>query len=594
MKEEKKTIENDSPESRFLRVIHNPYTAWIVLSLSLTLTLAAALVSYYYSKKIAEERFLFRSNEIADAIKYRLVFYEQALWGGVGLFNASDQVSRKEFREYVRSLKIYDHLPGIQGIGYSIPVAKEDKEAHIASIRKQGFPDYTIKPETERNEYSSIIYLEPFDWRNQRAFGYDMWSNEMRRAAMTRARDSGLAANSGIITLVQETQKDVQRGFLMYLPVYEKGMPFNTLEERRKWFKGWVYSPFRAGDLMKGIIGTSDIEYDFEIYDGYEINEESLLFDSDSIHHLLLNKQPDFSRIIDLELQGRPWKLYVHTNPSILSTQERSVPIMIGGFGLLIDLLLFFLIVSLNRLQIKTSRMASHLRDQKQELEIVNEDLSQFAYITSHDLQEPLRTVSNYAKLLEEDYNDKFDKEGRHFLKTIVDATERMSDLIHAVLEYSRLGRSSLQKEEVDCTSVLQEIETDLRGLFTENEVTLDYVTMPVVYGNRTMIKQLFINLISNAVKYRKENVKPIVKVTGVEGHRYCEFSIEDNGMGIDEKYQQKIFQIFQRLHKKSKYSGTGIGLATCKKIVELHNGKISVRSTPEKGSVFTFTILKK
>jgi signal transduction histidine kinase len=580
--------------SRYIRIIHNPYTAWIVLSVSLVLTLSAAMVSYYYSRKIAEERFLFRSDEIADAIRYRLTFYEQALWGGVGLFNSSKEVSRKEFREYVRSLTIYEHLPGIQGIGYSIPVSKADKEAHIQRIREEGFPEYVIKPETERDEYSAIIYLEPFDWRNQRAFGYDMWSNEMRREAMSRARDMGVAANSGIITLVQETSKDVQRGFLMYLPVYEKGMPFNTVESRRKWLQGWIYSPFRAGDLMKGIMRATNTEYNFEVYDGYEIKEESLLFDSDSVHHLLGHqKEPDFSRIIDLELQGRAWKLYVHSTPSILTAQERRLPLLIGIVGFLIDLLLFFLIVSLNRLQVKTQNMARRLEKQKEDLEYLNEDLSQFAYITSHDLQEPLRTVTNYAKLLQEDYKEQFDEEGKHFLKTIIGATKRMSELIHAVLRYSRLGRVDHYSDSVDCNVLIEDIREDLEGLFTENDVQFSWEPLPVIEGNKAMIKQLFSNLISNAVKYRKADVSPVIRITAVSGQSLHEFSIEDNGIGIEKKYLDKIFQIFQRLHNKTKYSGTGIGLASSKKIVELHKGSIHVRSEVGKGSVFTFTISK-
>ena len=222
-----------------INIFHNRYTAWIILTLSLFLTLFASFLTYSYSKKIAEQRFNFRVSEIKAAIEDRMLFYQQALQGGVGLFNSSQEITREEFYQYVDNLTIQQYLPGIQGIGYSIPVKKEDKEAHIQSIRAEGFPEYTIKPETERAEYSAIIFLEPFDWRNQRAFGYDMWSNEIRRQAMSRAMDTGLPATSGIITLVQETDKNTQRGFLMYLPVYQKGLPKNTVEERRKAFQGW-------------------------------------------------------------------------------------------------------------------------------------------------------------------------------------------------------------------------------------------------------------------------------------------------------------------------------------------------------------------
>ena len=583
----------EKKHSKYVNIFHNKYTAWLVLFLSLLLTLSASYLTFNYSNKIAKERFIFRANDIAMAVEFRMAFYEQALRGGVGLFNSNKVVTRQMFNKYVESLKMSLHLPGIQGIGYSIPVKKEYKESHINEIKAEGFPDYTIKPETEREEYSAIIYLEPFDWRNKRAFGYDMWSNDMRRKAMTRARDSSLAATSGIITLVQETDKNVQKGFLMYLPVYET-QP-QTLEERRTFFQGWVYSAFRAGDLMHGILGATDLEYGFELYDGNEINNESLLFDSDTVCHLYQkNDRSAFSKIIGLKLQGRDWKLYFHTKPNVLSSKERNLPLLIAIFGLVIDFILFFVIFSLNQLQRQTEKMSLKLAVQKDDLENVNKDLSQFAYLTSHDLQEPLRTVSNYIKLLEEDYGDKLDTEGKLFLQTIFRATHRMSSLIHAILEYSRIGKIGKNNDLVNCQGLIEEVEDDLAALIKINKAVLLYDNLPTVIGNEAMLKQLFANLISNAIRYKQVDVAPIVKITVINLPLYYQFKVEDNGKGIDEKYFERIFRIFQRLHTQAEYKGTGIGLSSCRKIVELHGGKIWVTSVLDKGSIFIFTIKKK
>ena len=375
---EVETLDNAINERRVKTVerFHNPYTAWIILFLSLILTVVAWWVSSNIAEQLARDRFDFRVAEITKAIQDRMNVYEQVLWGGVGFFNASETVTRQEWQEYVDALDINVHWPGIQGIGFSIPVQKEDKTRHIETIRAQGFPDYTITPATERDVYSAIIYLEPFDWRNQRAFGYDMWSNDMRRAAMTRARDEGVAATSGIITLVQETDEDVQRGFLTYLPVYKKGLPTDTLEARRYAFVGWVYSPFRAGDLMKGILGSEDHDYEFEIFDGKTLSKESLLFDSnDSLHLSEASHTPKYATTVHLEFQGQSWQLYVNTKARHLTSGETFLPRMVAICGFTIDVLLFYVIFAINGLQKRAVRLAKAMT---QELESQKKDLAQF------------------------------------------------------------------------------------------------------------------------------------------------------------------------------------------------------------------------
>ena len=181
----------------------------------------------------AQSQFNGATERAADAISDRANIYINALQGGKGLFVASETVEREEWKKYVDSLDIQDNYPGIQGIGYAIFVSPDKKDEHIAMIREEGFPDYTIRPEGVRDIYSTIIYLEPFDIRNQQAFGYDMFSNSIRRLAMEQARDSGEAWLSGRITLVQEIDNDdVQPGFLIYVPHYKNGVPHDTLSER--------------------------------------------------------------------------------------------------------------------------------------------------------------------------------------------------------------------------------------------------------------------------------------------------------------------------------------------------------------------------
>ncbi|WGR90817.1 CHASE domain-containing protein (plasmid) [Bradyrhizobium sp. ISRA435] len=174
----------------------------------------------------------------------------------MGLFAATgNRVTREEWRTYVNTLAIDRDYPGIQGVGFAKHIAAQQRHAHVLAVRSEGFPDYQIKPGGDRDEYTSIVYLEPFDWRNRRAFGFDMFTEPVRRQAMIRARDTGAPSISGKVTLVQETDQGVQNGVLMYLPVYQTAVPPATVEERKAGLVGYVYAPFRMRDLMQGILG---------------------------------------------------------------------------------------------------------------------------------------------------------------------------------------------------------------------------------------------------------------------------------------------------------------------------------------------------
>ena len=355
-------------------LFYSVYTSWIVLFFGLVLTAAAWYVTDQSVRAKIQQQFDNRTSEISSAIYARMIGYEQVLWGGIGFFHASENIDRKKFHSYVSSLNIEKNWPGIQGIGFSIPVTAGDKAKHIGDIRNEGFPEYTIKPEADREEYSAIIYLEPFDWRNKRAFGYDMWSNDMRREAMARARDTGEASTSGIITLVQETDSDVQKGFLTYLPLYQDGVSLETIEQRRRAFIGWVYSPFRMGDLMAGILGSKQTEIEYEIFDGDNISKETMLFDSNKIFH---NETPPVAdglmKTVVLELQGRKWTLHFTTGRDAQGVSESRQPMIVAIAGLVVSFLLFFIVSSLAIRQKYAEELAQKMTRQ---LAVTNKELT--------------------------------------------------------------------------------------------------------------------------------------------------------------------------------------------------------------------------
>jgi len=229
------------------------------------------------------------------------------------------------------------------------------------------------------------------------------------------------------------------------------------------------------------------------------------------------------------------------------------------------------------------------LAEKTAELARSNQDLQQFAYLASHDLQEPLRMVSSYTQLLGKRYKGKLDADADEFIGFAVDGANRMQRLIRDLLEYSRVGAKDTLIEATNCKEILQNVMDNLSSSIQGGGAEIIIDDLPTIQVNPTMLSQLFQNLIGNALKFRSER-PPNIHVSAKKEHAHWEFSVQDNGIGIPIDQQSRIFDIFQRLHSRTEYSGTGIGLAICKKIVERHGGKILVESEPGGGSNFKFT----
>lgn len=234
------------------------------------------------------------------------------------------------------------------------------------------------------------------------------------------------------------------------------------------------------------------------------------------------------------------------------------------------------------------------LRDKNEKLAVSNMELEQFAYVASHDLQEPLRMISGFLTQLSKKYDNILDEKGKTYIHYAVDGAKRMRNIIMDLLEYSRLGRSEEIREDVDVNKVLDQIESMYGILINKTGAVIERPkNFPTVYTYQVLLFQVFQNLIDNALKYRKDNEAPRIKITFEDLGKHYEFTVADNGIGIPAEYFEKIFVIFQRLHTKSEYSGTGMGLTTTKKILEVLGGTIKVDSDPGEGSTFTFTVEK-
>ena len=241
---------------------------------------------------------------------------------------------------------------------------------------------------------------------------------------------------------------------------------------------------------------------------------------------------------------------------------------------------------------IELSRQSDELRETQIELE-KSKVKEQFAYIASHDLQEPVRTMISLTELLKEDHEHRMNEEGRQIVQFINDSSHRMARLIRGLLDYSRIGKNQ-ELEAIDLNKVIDDIERDLKTQIENNNAILNYPKLPTIVGYRLDINSIFQNLISNAIKFSNQSEIAKVEIEYQEDEGHWKFDVRDNGIGLDQKDSEKIFQIFQRLHNRDKYDGAGIGLAHCKRIAEIHRGSISVESQIGSGSIFSFSISKK
>ena len=560
---------------------------WLVLAFSLVLTISVWQYSSHQIKEKIENQFDRQGTQIVALIKERLQKYEDALWSGVATIHSHNgEISFNNWKSFAEALDIEEKYQGINGIGVIHHVPQQGLDQFLQEQRVER-PSFNIHPEHSESLYLPISYIIPVA-TNAAAVGLD---------AALNSRDSGKAQITGPIILVQDSQRTP--GFLFYAPYYQQES--TDIASRKANFEGLVYAPFVVANLMRGTLARSNRTIHFRILD-----QQETLYDESQGTNLAngeQNHQPRLSGSHSLSLYGRNWVVETWDSRSFWNDFSEAQPKIILACGILLDVMLLTLFLLLSRAQRNSlkfaKRMVAHANSKTDELRTTvtqlqrsNEELEQFAYIASHDLQEPLRTVSNFSELLKEELSEHEKSDVQAAVHFMGEATTRMQNLLVGLMNYSRISRDITWKK-VDCNEIVDQVESDISGLIQEKHAKITTSKLPVVVVGRSQLHQLFQNLISNALKFSRNDVACVINISVTETEDEWTFSVADNGIGIAPEHFQRIFQIFRRLHRNEEISGSGIGLSSCKKIVTLFGGEIWLESTEGEGSCFYFTIPK-
>ncbi len=322
-----------------------PLLSWLLPLLVLLLGLGLTVLAWHEARSAAahsrQQDFDYQVRRILTLLQQRMATYEQVLRGAQGFVGSRATAGRADFARYVATLRLEESFPGIQGIAIAEVISPGQREAHMARVRAQGVVNYAVRPDGERPVYSAIAQIEPATPMNLRALGYDMLTEPVRRDAMERSRDSGMAALTGKLRLVQEQEPHVQSGVIVYMPVYGRELPLATVAQRRAALVAWVGAPFRMNDLLLGLLGERAGDVRLRIFDGADMAEEARLYDSAGAEALA---SPQLQALQRIRIADRDWTLAIDSTPAFEARFNRSTPVFVAGTGVGISVLLALLV----------------------------------------------------------------------------------------------------------------------------------------------------------------------------------------------------------------------------------------------------------
>ena len=496
------------------------------------------------------------------------------LRGVAGLFSVFEtQVDAVVFHDYVERLALEEKYPGILGIGFSRRFVAGAEPEIERRMRAQGAAQFRVWPALERADRHTIVYLEPLNARNRAAIGYDMSTNPVRAQAMAKARDSGAAAASAMVELVQEIDERKQPGFLIYLPVYRGGTIPQTPEARRERLLGFAYSPIRAGDFLSSAFRTPP-GVELSVYHGAARDPESLLYRDGAAG------KARFVKTETVDVVGQPWTFVFRSRMTRYESLVQPLLVVLGGTVL--SWLLAVLVLRQGDARWEAQRALERERAARSEAERANVMKDEFLATVSHELRTPLSAIVGWAEVL---------RRGKLPAAEIPAAVEvvyrnaqAQSKLIEDLLDMNRIitGRMRLELSPVDMARAVEEAVASARPAAEAKEIRLeaDVAAAPVVVrGDASRIQQVVWNLVSNAVKFTPAGGRVHLTLEPVD--RCARLTVTDTGEGIEPADLARIFGRFEQADgsRTRRHGGLGIGLAVVRQLVELHGGTVEAHS---------------
>lgn len=547
---------------------------WLVVALSLLVTLSA----WWFSRGLVAERnaarFERETEHLVELVTERMARYEDALQAGVAAVAVRDgDIDREAWRTFAETLDVDERYPGISTVSLVRGVDGNGLDALIERARRNA-PDFDVHPEVVGDEHLVVVQIAPHR-PDHPALGLDLLHEPHRREAAQTAMASGEPRMTAPLTLIRNEVG--LAGFLFYAPWYvpaRDGFPAS---------EGLVSASFVVGSLMDSMLEKKSRQVRVAISDaGVTIHDEH---DPRASDH---DPDPLFTRTIEVPLHGRVWRFDVRSNLAFRAAVEMYQPTLVLVGGIVIDLMLIALFLGMSRANRAMRRVAAmnvELEHRAEALAATNRDLERFACVVSHDLKTPLRGISDLAWYLEEDLEGvTVPPDVAHNIGRLHTQVRRMNGLIEGILDYSAAGTVTARVETIDARAVFDEIALELE--LEEGQLVVEGA-LPVLRSCRTRFEQVMYNIVGNAFKYHPDPARAHVTVRALRlGERY-RFSIADDGPGIDPRFRERIFEMFQTLQPKDDTESTGIGLAIVRKSVESVGGAVHVDGNPDGGSTF-------
>jgi signal transduction histidine kinase/DNA-binding response OmpR family regulator/integral membrane sensor domain MASE1 len=613
----------DASERQRLRADIRQHSAaqWTTLLVGVGLTVMVWHLVAVDTERRARERFDAEADNIVQRIVQRMNLYEAGLRGAQALFKAEQAPTRAQWRDFAAGLDLADNFPGAMGLCYAAVLHGDQRGELEARVRREGFPDFrvwSLDPNDATNPppLSVVVqYLEPFDDRNRRAFGYDMMSEPIRRTALRNAARSAMPALTAKVALVQNTAGAGQSGFLMYFPVYRKQAGLTdaaTPEQRMAALQGFAYSPIRADELMHDLLRAGDRDLRLEIFDGDETDAAARLYASagertagDRLHY-----PNPVVRDMPLELLQHRWTLRFTSLPAFDQSIDRQKSHIVLLAGVVISLLFFGVVRALTARHVYATALARQMTGALRESEgslIVARDLAEaasrakteFVANMSHEIRTPLNAVLGMTQLLN---NTPLSPEQQKYLEMIRSSGNSLLGILNDVLDFSKIeaGRMELSPAPFQLGAVLETLATIMTVNAGEKDLELAIGVDPGVpqslLGDSHRLQQILVNLVGNAIKFtEKGSVGVLVELAdGIDDDAVAlRFTVSDSGIGIDADSLAQLFAPFSQADASMtrRFGGTGLGLAISRRIAALMGGRIDVRSAPGAGSEFALTV---